>query len=270
MGRMEGKVALITGGARGQGRSHAVRLAEEGADVVVTDVCHDISAELPYALATRDELEETVKLVRETGRRCLAVQADVRSIAEMRAAVEATREEFGRLDTVVANAGVMSIGAAWELSEEAWDVTVDVNLKGPWNTVRAAVPWMIEQGEGGSIVITSSAAGIRGHVPYAHYVASKHGVVGLMKALSNELAPHRIRVNTVHPTGVSDTGITVGVPIEELAAREPLFALAAMNPLAPYVEPRDVSHAVLFLASDEARHVTGLQFTVDAGSTNKP
>lgn len=269
-GRMEGKVALITGGARGQGRSHAVRLAEEGADIVVTDVCHDISAELPYSLASKDELEETVKLVRETGRRCISVQADVRSIAEMRAAVDATREEFGRLDTVVANAGVMSIGAAWELSDEAWDVTVDVNLKGPWNTVRAAAPWMIEQGEGGSIVITSSAAGIRGHVPYAHYVASKHGVVGLMKALSNELAPHRIRVNTVHPTGVSDTGITVGVPIEELAAREPLFALVAMNPLAPYVEPRDISNAVLFLASDEARYVTGLQFTVDAGSTNKP
>ncbi|MFF5141573.1 mycofactocin-coupled SDR family oxidoreductase [Streptomyces sp. NPDC013157] len=267
---MEGKVALITGGARGQGRSHAVRLAEEGADIVVTDVCHDISAELPYSLASKDELEETVKLVRETGRRCISVQADVRSIAEMRAAVDATREEFGRLDTVVANAGVMSIGAAWELSDEAWDVTVDVNLKGPWNTVRAAAPWMIEQGEGGSIVITSSAAGIRGHVPYAHYVASKHGVVGLMKALSNELAPHRIRVNTVHPTGVSDTGITVGVPIEELAAREPLFALVAMNPLAPYVEPRDISNAVLFLASDEARYVTGLQFTVDAGSTNKP
>lgn len=124
----------------------------------------------------------------------------------------------------------MTIGSAWELSEEAWDVVMDVNLKGVWNTTRAAIPGMIEAGSGGSIIITSSAAGIRGHVPYAHYVASKHGVVGLMKALSNELAPHAIRVNTVHPTGVSDTGITVGEPIEELAAREPLFALAAMNP----------------------------------------
>ncbi|MFG3025351.1 mycofactocin-coupled SDR family oxidoreductase [Streptomyces sp. NPDC048254] len=270
MGRVEGKVALITGAARGQGRSHAVRLAEEGADVVVTDVCHNISEELPYSLATKEQLEETAELVRKTGRRCVAVQADVRSIAEMRAAVDAAREELGRLDVVVANAGVMSIGAAWELSEEAWGVVVDVNLKGAWNTARAAIPWMIEAGEGGSIVITSSAAGIRGHVPYAHYVAAKHGVVGLMKALSNELAPHRIRVNTVHPTGVSETGITVGLPVEELAAREPLFALAAMNPLAPYVEPRDVSNAVLFLASEEARYVTGLQFTVDAGSTNKP
>ncbi|NNN29271.1 mycofactocin-coupled SDR family oxidoreductase [Streptomyces sp. S3(2020)] len=270
MGRVEGKVALITGAARGQGRSHAVRLAEEGADVVVTDVCHDISDELPYPLATKEQLEETAESVRKTGRRCLAVQADVRSIGETRAAVDAAHAEFGRLDIVVANAGVMSSGAAWELTEEVWDVVIDVNLKGAWNTARAAIPSMIEAGEGGSIVIISSAAGIRGHVPYAHYVAAKHGVVGLMKALSNELAPHRVRVNTVHPTGVSDTGISVGVPVEELAAREPLFALAAMNPLAPCVEPRDVSNAVLFLASDEARYVTGLQFTVDAGSTNKP
>lgn len=270
MGRVEGKVALITGAARGQGRSHAVRLAEEGADVVITDVCHDISDELRYTLATKEQLEETAELVRATGRRCVAVQADVRSVAEVRAAVDAATTEFGRLDVVVANAGIMTIGRAWELSEEAWDVVVDVNLKGAWNTARAAIPGMIEAAAGGSIIITSSAAGIRGHVPYAHYVASKHGVVGLMKALSNELAPHRIRVNTVHPTGVSDTGITVGEPIEQLAAREPLFALAAMNPLAPFVEPRDVSNAVLFLASEEARYVTGLQFTVDAGSTNKP
>ncbi|MGY1502460.1 mycofactocin-coupled SDR family oxidoreductase [Streptomyces sp. QTS52] len=270
MGRVEDKVALITGAARGQGRSHAVRLAEEGADVVVTDVCHDISDALPYSLASKEQLEETAELVRATGRRCVAVQADVRSITEMRAAVDAAHEEFGRLDVVVANAGVMSSGSAWQLTEEAWDVVVDVNLKGAWNTARAALPGMIQAGNGGSIIMISSAAGIRGHVPYAHYVAAKHGVVGLMKALSNELGTHRIRVNTVHPTGVSDTGITVGVPIEELAAREPMFALAAMNTHAPYVEPRDVSNAVLFLASEEARYVTGLQFTVDAGSTNKP
>ncbi|MFJ9127739.1 mycofactocin-coupled SDR family oxidoreductase [Streptomyces sp. NPDC102340] len=270
MGRVEGKVALITGAARGQGRAHAVRLAEEGADIVAVDICHDISDALPYSLATKEQLDETVELVQNTGRRCLAVQADVRSYAEIRAAADAATTEFGRLDIVVANAGVMSAGRAWELSEEAWDVVVDVNLKGAWNTARATAPGMIEAGEGGSIVITSSAAGIRGHVHYAHYTASKHGVVGLMKALSNELAPHRIRVNTVHPTGVSDTGITVGEPVEELAVREPLFGLAAMNPLAPYVEPRDIANAVLFLASDEARYVTGLQFTVDAGSTNKP
>ena len=269
-GRVAGKVVLVTGAARGQGRSHSVRLAEEGADIVVTDVCHDISDALPYSLASKDQLEETAELVRATGRRCLAVQADVRSVAEVRSAVDAAIAEFGRLDVVVANAGVMSAGRAWELSEEEWDVVMDVNLKGVWNTARAAIPGMIEAGSGGSIVMISSAAGIRGHVPYAHYVASKHGVVGLMKALSNELARHEIRVNSVHPTGVSGTGITVGVPIEELAAREPLFGMGAMNPLAPLVEPRDVSNAVLFLASEEARYVTGLQFTVDAGGTNKP
>jgi SDR family mycofactocin-dependent oxidoreductase len=269
-GRVAGKVALITGAARGQGRSHAVRLAEEGADVVVTDVCHDISTALPYPLASKDQLEETADLVRATGRRCVVLQADVRVVTELRAAVDAAFAELGRLDIVVANAGVMSSGSAWELSEEEWDVVMDVNLKGTWNTARAAIPRMIEAGAGGSLVLISSAAGIRGHVPYAHYVASKHGVVGLMKALSNELAKHLIRVNSVHPTGVSDTGIGTGVPLEELAAREPLFGLGAMNPLAPFVEPRDVSNAVLFLASDEARYVTGLQFTVDAGGTNKP
>lgn len=270
MGRVEGKVALITGAGRGQGRSHAVRLAEEGAAVVITDVCQEISQALPYPLATKEQLEETAKLVEAVGGRCVTLQADVRSLSDMRAAVDAATTEFGHLDTIVANAGVMSAGRAWELSEEEWDVTMDVNLKGVWNTVRAAVPGMIAADAGGSIIITSSAAGIRGHVPYAHYVASKHGVVGLMKALSNELAKHRIRVNTVHPTGVSDTGITVGVPMEELKEREPLFALAAMNTLHTHVEPRDISNAVLFLASDEARYVTGLQFTVDAGSTTKP
>ncbi|MGW5715192.1 mycofactocin-coupled SDR family oxidoreductase [Amycolatopsis sp. NPDC003865] len=269
-GRVAGKVALVTGAARGQGRSHAVRLAEEGADVVVTDVCHDISSAVRYPLGSKDQLEETAELVRATGRRCVVLQADVRAIAEVRAAVDAAHAELGRLDVVVANAGATSIGSAWELSEEDWDVVIDVNLKGAWNTARAAIPRMIEAGAGGSIVLTSSAAGIRGHVPYAHYVASKHGVVGLMKALSNELAKHSIRVNSVHPTGVSGTGMAPTTAFEDLAGREPLFGMGAMNPLAPFVEPRDVSNAVLFLASDEARYVTGLQFTVDAGGTNKP
>jgi SDR family mycofactocin-dependent oxidoreductase len=267
---MAGKVALVTGAGRGQGRSHAIRLAEEGADLVVTDVCWDISSELPYSLARPEDLDETARLVRATGQRCAVQQADVRSIDELTAAVNLARTEFGGLDVVVANAGVISSGRAWELTEAVWDVVMDVNLKGVWNTVRASVPSMIAADRGGSIVIISSAAGIRGHVPYAHYVASKHGGVGLMKALSNELAPHRIRVNSVHPTGVSDTGLSLNEPMEELAAREPLFGLGAMNPLALFVEPRDVSNAVLFLASDEARYVTGLQLTVDAGGTNKP
>jgi len=270
MGRVEGQVAWVTGAGRGQGRSHAVRLAEEGADVLVTDVCADISPALSYPLATAEELEETAAMVRATGRRCLVAHADVRDIAALRTAVADAVREFGRLDTVVANAGVISSGRAWELTEEAWDTVVGVNLTGVWNTTRAAIPAMLEQGDGGSLVLISSAGGIRGHVPYAHYVASKHGVVGLMKALSNELAEHRIRVNTVHPTGVTDTGLALSSSLEELAASHPLFAMGMANTLAPAVEPRDVSNAVLFLASDEARYVTGLQLTVDAGSTNKP
>ena len=270
MGRIEGQVAWVTGAGRGQGRSHAVRLAEEGADVLVTDVCRDISDALSYPLASVDDLEETASLVRATGRRCLVRQADVRDIGALRVAVADAVAEFGRIDTVVANAGVISSGRAWELSEEAWDVVVGVNLTGVWNTARAAIPAMLDQGDGGSIVIISSAGGIRGHVPYAHYVASKHGVVGLMKALSNELATSGIRVNTVHPTGVSGTGLSLSSSVEELVASTPLFELGTMNTMAPAVEPRDVSNAVLFLASDEARYVTGLQMTVDAGGTTKP
>jgi SDR family mycofactocin-dependent oxidoreductase len=268
MGRVDGKVALVTGAGRGQGRSHAVRLAEEGADVVVTDICEDIGG-VDYPLATADQLEETAAMVRATGQRCVTRIADVRSSGQLRAAVDAAYDELGGLDVLAANAGVLSFAPAWELTDEAWDVVLDVNLKGIWNTVRAAVPRMIEAGRGGSLILTSSAAGIRGHIGYAHYVASKHGVVGLMKALSNELAEHNIRVNTVHPTGVSDTGM-VPEGLSEAMMADPLFGLAAMNPLAPFVEPRDVSNAVLFLASDEARYVTGLQMTVDAGGTNKP
>ncbi|MCW2620976.1 MAG: short-chain dehydrogenase/reductase [Frankiales bacterium] len=268
MNRVEGKVALVTGAGRGQGRSHAVRLAEEGADVVVTDICADVAG-VSYALATPEQLEETAALVRATGRRCVVRVADVRSTPALRSAVDAAYDELGGLDVLVANAGVLTFAPAWELTDEAWDVVLDVNLKGIFNTVRAAVPRMIEADKGGSLILTSSAAGIRGHVGYAHYVASKHGVVGLMKSLANELAGHRIRVNTVHPTGVSDTGM-MPEGLSEAMMADPLFALAASNPLAPFVEPRDVSNAVLFLASEEARYVTGLQMTVDAGGTNKP
>lgn len=270
MGRVDGKVAFITGAGRGQGRSHAIRLAEEGADIVATDIAVPDRGVLPYVLASKDDLEETAALVRATGRDCLTHVADVRDIDALRGAVAAGLARFGRLDTVIANAGVITSGRAWELSEDAWDTVVDTNLKGTWNTVRATVPHLIDAGRGGSIVLISSAAGIRGHVAYAHYAASKHGVVGLMKSLSNELGTHQIRVNTVHPTGVSDTGLGLDHTVEELLAEFPLFGIAAMNTMADFVEPRDVSNAVLFLASDESRYVTGLQMTVDAGNTTKP
>jgi SDR family mycofactocin-dependent oxidoreductase len=270
MGRIEGTVAFVTGAGRGQGRSHCMRLAEEGADIIATDICRPIGNGIPYEMASEDDLALTAKLVTETGRRCVTHAADVRSIDELRAAVDHGMGELGRIDTVVANAGVISSGKAWELPEEAWDTVIAVNLKGVWNTARATIPGLIAAGRGGSIVIISSAAGIRGHVPYAHYVASKHGSVGLMKALSNELARHKIRVNSVHPTGVSDTGLSLSQPLEELIATEPMFGLGAMNTLVEAVEPRDVSNAVLWLASEESRYVTGLQLTVDAGATTKP
>jgi SDR family mycofactocin-dependent oxidoreductase len=271
MARLSGHVALVTGAGRGQGRSHCIRLAEEGADIIAVDICASIGNGIPYEMATPAELEETATLVRATGQRCHARAADVRSIDDLRAAVDAGISELGALTTVVANAGVISSGNSWELSEDEWNTVIAVNLTGVWNTTRATIPGLIEAGNGGSIVIISSAAGIRGHVPYAHYVASKHGGVGLMKALSNELAEYSIRVNSVHPTGVTDTGLSLSRPLEELAADEPLFGLGAMNTLPiDAVSPRDVSNAVLWLASDEARYVTGLQLTVDAGTTNKP
>jgi SDR family mycofactocin-dependent oxidoreductase len=270
VGLLEGTVALVTGAGRGQGRSHAVRLAEEGADVAAIDVCADLGPSIPYSLATRDDLQATADAVGATGRRCVTFQVDVRNFDGLQGAVEEAVGVLGRLDTVVANAGVISSGRAWELTQQAWDTVIGVNLTGVWNTARAAIPALLRTGRGGSIVIINSAAGIRGHVQYAHYVASKHGAVGLMKALSNELAPHKIRVNSVHPTGVADTGLSLSQPIEDLLAHEPLFALGAMNTLVPAVEPRDVSNAVVWLASDQARYVTGLQLTVDAGTTTKP
>ncbi|MGW1029120.1 mycofactocin-coupled SDR family oxidoreductase [Streptomyces sp. NPDC002577] len=284
MGRVAGKVAFITGAGRGQGRAHAVRLAEEGADIIATDICGPVSDRVLYPMATPDDLAETKELVEKLGRRCATAVADVRRIGELKAAVAAGLEAFGHIDVVCANAGVITFHpSALEIPEDAYDAVVDTNLKGVWNTIQATAPAMIEAGHGGSMILTSSAAGIRGQVPYAHYVASKHGVVGLMKAFANELGQHRIRVNTVHPTGVATPMGSDGSALE-MAAAVPLFVSGAANILpdldsptdaaAPLgvgvIQPRDVSQAVLWLASDESRYVTGLQLTVDAGNTNKP
>jgi SDR family mycofactocin-dependent oxidoreductase len=270
-GRVSGRVALVTGAGRGQGRAHCVRLAEEGADVIAIDICGPLSPEIPYEMATDEDLKQTARLVEATGGQCVTAVADVRDIIQVRAAVETGIAELGRLDIVVANAGVISTGYSWELTDDAWDVVIDTNLKGTWNTTRATIPHLIDAGHGGSIVLVSSAAGIRGHLPYSHYVASKHGIVGLMKALANEVGRHNIRVNSLHPTAVTNTGLSLNKPPEVLAAEDPLFGIGAMNVMpVDAVEPRDVANAVLFLASDEARYVTGLQMTVDAGATNKP
>jgi SDR family mycofactocin-dependent oxidoreductase len=265
-GRVAGKVAFITGAARGQGRSHAIRLAEEGADIIAVDICRDYGT-VPYAMATEADLAETVKAVEALDRRIVATRADVRDAAALKAAVDDGVAQLGRLDIVSANAGICTVQSWDEVTPAVWQDTLDTNLTGVWNTMVVSVPHLIAAG-GGSIICTSSTAGIKG-LPYlAPYVAAKHGVVGIARTMANELAIHKIRVNTVHPTGV-DTPMGNGLAgLEPLINRDPNLGPIYMNTLpVEIVDPRDISNAVLFLASDEARYVTGLEFTVDAGNT---
>jgi SDR family mycofactocin-dependent oxidoreductase len=262
-GRVADKRVLITGAARGMGRSHAVRLAEEGADVILVDICESLP-ELEYPLAAREDLEETVRLVEKHGRRAVSHVVDVRDAAALTAAVEDGVEQLGGLDAAVANAGVLT--GTWDTTTSAqWHTVVDVNLIGTWNTCAAALPHLVERG--GSLVNISSAAGLKGTPLHLPYTASKHGVVGLSRALANELAAVNVRVNTVHPTGV-ETGMRPDSLHELLAETRadlvPIF-LNAMPVL--MAEPVDISNAVLFLVSDESRYVTGLEFKVDAGVT---
>jgi len=272
MGRVEGKVALVTGAARGQGRSHAVRLAQEGADIVALDICQDLKT-VKYDGATEADLAETASMIEDLDRRVLSRKADVRDLAAMESAVSEAVSEFGRLDIVVANAGIASAAPAWELTEEMFQEMVDVNLVGVWKTVKPAIPVMIEQGSG-SIVLTSSTAGLVAFGNLAHYTAAKHGVTGLMRTLAVELAQHNVRCNSVHPTTV-DTPMIQNDVIRELflgrtgATRdEAQNEFKGVNALPiPWVEAVDISNAVLYLASDEARYVTGHTQVVDAGGT---
>ena len=265
-GRVAGKVAFITGAARGQGRSHAIRLAEEGADIIAVDICRDYGT-VPYPMATPDDLAETVKAVEALDRRIVATRADVRDFGSLKAAADDGVAQLGRLDIVSANAGICTVQPWDEVTPAVWQDTLDTNLTGVWNTMLVSVPHLIAAG-GGSIICTSSTAGLKG-LPYlAPYVAAKHGVVGIARTMANELASHKIRVNTVHPTGV-DTPMGTGLGgLETLIGRDPNLGPIYMNTLpVEIVDPRDISNAVLFLASDEARYVTGLEFTVDAGNT---
>jgi SDR family mycofactocin-dependent oxidoreductase len=265
-GRVQGKVAFITGAARGQGRSHAIRLAEEGADIIAVDICRDYDS-VGYPMGTADDLAETAKQVEALDRRIIANDADVRDAADLRAALDEGVAQLGRLDIVCANAGICTVQSWDDVTSTVWQDTIDTNLTGVWNTMVAAAPHLIKSG-GGSIICTSSTAGIKG-LPYlAPYVAAKHGVVGIAKTMANELARHNIRVNTVHPTGV-DTPMVAGLGgLDSLIAKDPDLGPIFMNTLpVEATQPRDISNAVLFLASDEARYVTGLEFTVDAGNT---
>lgn len=274
--RVAGKVALVTGAARGQGRSHAVRLAEEGADLIVLDACRQFDT-VPFPLSTPADLAETVDLVKATGRRVFTAEVDICDLEGLTAAVAAGVAELGRLDIICGNAGIGSYGRAWEMSPETWSEMISVNLTGAWNTIRATVPLLLTQGQGGSIILTSSSAAMHSIPNGAHYSAAKRGVVGLAQGLAQELGPHLIRVNTVHPTGVStpmilnDFTYRLFLPEADSPGKDDIAKiLLGTNAIpVPWVDPIDVSNAVLFLASDEARYVTGCQLTVDAGATIK-
>jgi (+)-trans-carveol dehydrogenase len=275
MGRVEGKVAFITGAARGQGRSHAVRLAEEGADIIAVDICGQI-ASVPFPMASADDLAETVRLVEKFGRRVVAIECDVRDYPALEAAVNQGVAELGGIDIVSANAGISSAGQLHELSEEAWQDVIDVNLTGVWHTCKATVLHLISGG-GGSIVLTSSMAALRTWQNIGHYAAAKHGVVGVARVMAAELAPYGIRVNAIHPTQVdtpmlaNDWSYSLFRPDLERPTKEDVVEpMTTLNMLpVPWVEAVDISNALLFLVSDEARYITGVSLPIDAGANIK-
>jgi SDR family mycofactocin-dependent oxidoreductase len=270
MAGISGKVEFITGAARGQGRSHAVRLAEQGADIIGLDLCAQIDS-VEYPMASRDDLAETQLLVEKAGRRMVSSVGDVRDIDQIRRVIESGVNQLGRLDFVIANAGIMPTTGPPARELRAWTDAVDVMLTGAFNTVQSAIPFLLKSGEGGSVVITSSAAGLQG-IAYdigkltpggVGYVAAKHGVVGLMRNYAKALGPHRIRVNSVHPMGVRTPMIVNEFFAAVQEAAPPGWLANVMN--LDLVEPADISAAVVWLCSDEARYVTGVTLPVDAG-----
>ncbi|MDF2583648.1 MAG: oxidoreductase, family, partial [Mycobacterium sp.] len=270
-GRVEGKVAFITGAARGQGRSHAVRLAEEGADIIAVDVCGPISADSQIAPSNPDDLAQTADLVKGLNRRIVTAQVDVRDFDALQSAVDSGVEQLGRLDIIVANAGIGNGGQTLDKTSEAdWDDMIGVNLSGVWKSVKAAVPHLISGGNGGSIVLTSSVGGLKAYPHTGHYIAAKHGVIGLMRTFAVELGQHSIRVNAVCPTNVNtpmfmnEGTMKLFRPDLENPGPDDLAVAAQFMHVLPvgWVEPVDISNAVLFLASDESRYVTGLPVTV--------
>ena len=276
MGRVAGKVALVSGAARGQGRSHAIRLAEEGADIIAFDRCEPLDT-VPYELATESDLNETVKAVEALDRRIVVRKLDVRDSKGLASLVEEGVSAFGRLDLVAANAGIMPLQSFVDTTDEVWDDVVGTNLTGVFKTVRAALPVMLAGGRGGSIVITSSTAGAKGLAHTAPYTAAKHGVIGLTKVIANEYGQYWIRANALLPTSVGTDMIfnqatysimTGGVPdaTQEMAA--PGFASLNTLPI-PWIEPIDVSNALVWLCSDEARYISGASLSVDAGCIQK-
>ena len=276
MGRLDGKVAMITGAARGQGRSHAVTFAREGAEIIATDICGPMPG-LLYPPATSDDLAETVRQVEALDRRCLAAEADARDGEAMAAVVDSAIAEFGHIDILFVNHGIAHT-AMWDgTTDEIWDTAISVILTGTWRTTRLVVPHMIKQGNGGSIIFTTSSATQTTFYGLSHYTAAKCGVAGLMRTLSAELAPHSIRVNSIAPTAVG-TDLARSQPILDLftgradATEEdaaPMFESLNLLKVA-WLEPQEISNAALFLASDDARYITGVDLPVDAGCANQP
>lgn len=273
---LEGRVALITGAARGQGRAHAVRLADDGADIIAIDVCKPVSDTVTYPMPTSEDLAETVALVEQTGRKILAREVDVRDLAAQQDVVAAGIEQFGRLDIVVANAGILSWGRIWEMSESQWDDVIDVNLNGTWRTIKAAVPAMIEAGNGGSIIIVSSSAGLKATPGNAHYAASKHGLVALTNALALEAGEFGIRVNSIHPYSIN-TPMIEPEAMAEIFGKFPTylhsFAPMPFKPVArdgkpglqEFMSVEEVADVVAWLAGDGSMTVSGSQIAVDRG-----
>jgi SDR family mycofactocin-dependent oxidoreductase len=276
-GSLDGRVAFVTGAARGQGRAHAVRLAEDGADIIAIDSCRSISDTITYPMPTSDDLAETVAAVESTGRKVLAREVDIRDLAAQQQVVADGVEQFGRLDIVVANAGVLSWGRMFEMSEDQWDTVIEVNLSGTWRTIRAAVPAMIEAGNGGSIVIVSSSAGLKATPGNGHYSASKHGLVGLTNALAIEVGEFGIRVNSIHPYSI-DTPMVEPEAMMEIFGKYPAF-LHSFSPmpyhpvnhagkkgLQEFMTPDEVSDVVSWLAGDGSATISGSQIAVDRGT----
>jgi SDR family mycofactocin-dependent oxidoreductase len=276
MGSLDGKVAFSTGAARGQGRSHAIRLARDGASIIGVDICADIASN-NYPMATRAELDETVALVESVGGKMFGAVADVRDYHQLKAAVDSGVELFGRLDIVLANAGIATV-AFRELTIdeelEQWAGVLDVNLAGAFHTARVAIPHLIDGNRGGVIIFTSSTAGLKGFGGIqgggAAYAASKHGIVGLMRTFANALAPMSIRVNTIHPTAVN-TMMAMNDDMQDFLKNFPEGGGPHLqNPMpVGMLEPEDISAAIAYLVSDEAKYVTGVTFPVDAGFCNK-
>ncbi|MCV7216987.1 mycofactocin-coupled SDR family oxidoreductase [Mycobacterium crocinum] len=277
-GRVEGKVAFITGAARGQGRAHSVRLASEGADIIAVDICKPIDTVDKIAASTPEDLAETADLVKNAGGRIFTAEVDVRDYDALKAAVDAGVEEFGRLDIIVANAGIGNGGETLDKTSEAdWNAMIDINLSGVWKTVKAGVPHILEGGRGGSIILTSSVGGLKAYPHTGHYIAAKHGVVGLMRTFAVELGAQNIRVNSVHPTNVNtplymnEGTMKLFRPDLENPTADDMKVVAQLMHTLPigWVEPEDIANAVLFLASDESRYITGVTLPVDGGSCLK-